>query len=329
MRSVIIDCDPGIDDAVAILFALASRQLDIKAITTVSGNLTADRCSRNARRVLEHVGERSIPVARGIATPLVRPFPRDPFSHGDDGLGELGLPEPSLAEDARFAPDLIVELADRHPGDLSLLATGPLTNLALAVMRDPDLPQKLSEVIMIGGAYGFHEAGATRATGDNPVSEWNVYVDPEAAGIVFGAGFNLTAIGLDVVNHPDVGLSALQCATLDASGRPSARFLLGVMDFVHRRGFGSYTAFIDAAAVAVALDPTLIRTETISVAVETVSPLSRGQTVVDRREHHRWTHLPQIKAAAGLDTQRYIQLLVDTLGGNGTSLAHDPPGSVA
>lgn len=313
MRKVILDCDPGIDDAVAILFALASRQLDIRAITTVSGNLPADRCSFNARRVLDLAGEHRIPVAKGPLTPLVRPYPRDPFSHGADGLAELGLPEPSLPEDPRFAPSLIVEVADAHIGDISLLATGPLTNLALATLCDPNLPKKLSEVIIIGGAFGFHPAGATRATGDNPVSEWNVYVDPEAAKIVFEAGYNLTAIGLDVANRPDIALSPEQRAALRASGGAAAGFLLKVLDFVERRGFDGYTAFIDAAAVAVALDPTLIRTERVSVAVETISALSRGQTIVDRREHFRWTHLPMIKAVADIDAGRYLALLVDTL----------------
>src|SRR5262249_25645645 len=125
MTVVHIDTDPGIDDAVAIMFALRAG-LDVRGITTVSGNLPAERCAVNARKVLELMGAGPIPVAAGGPTPLVRPYPRDPFSHGDDGLAGTGLPEPRRPLDPRFAPDLIVDLADEHPGELVVLALGPL-----------------------------------------------------------------------------------------------------------------------------------------------------------------------------------------------------------
>ena len=313
MKTVLIDCDPGIDDAVALLFAVRSAALDIKAITTVSGNLTADRCSANARRILELVDRPAIPVAKGPLSPLVRPFPRDPFSHGSDGLADLGLPASSIAEHAAFAPDLIAQMVADHAGTITLIALGPLTNIALALMRDPDLPQKVRELVLIGGAFGFGNAGTLRATGDNPVSEWNIFVDPEAAQIVFNAGFRLRAIGLDVVTRPDVELGDAHRIALSRSGSRAASFLLGAADFVSRRGFGTYTALIDAAAIAYVLDPTLFTMQTLAVAVETVSPLSRGQVIVDRREHFRWTDLPLIDAAQDIDAQRYLNLLAGTL----------------
>lgn len=313
MTPVLIDCDPGMDDAVALMFALGSRVLDVKAITVVSGNLTADRCSANARRVLDLVGAPAMRVARGPLKPLVRPYPRDPFSHGDDGLAELRLPESARPEDPAFAADLIVETADAHPGELTLVALGPLTNLALATLKDPALPRKVARVIAIAGAFGFHAVGTERATGDNPASEWNVYVDPEAARIVFEAGYRLTALGLDVVTHPSIELSGADRAALAASRSPAAEFLLGVTAFVERRGFRSYCGLIDSLAVAAAIDPAVVTTETVRVAVETESSLTRGQTVVDRREHFQWTHLPRIEAGATVNAARFFELLVPAL----------------
>jgi inosine-uridine nucleoside N-ribohydrolase len=309
VKNVIIDTDPGIDDAVAIMFAVGSSQLALKAITTVSGNLPADRCSANARKILELIGAEHIPVSRGMQSPLVRAYPKDPFSHGDDGLGNLGLPEPTMREDSRFAPDLLVDMVNEYAGDISIIGIAPLTNLALAVMKDPQLPRKVRELIIVGGTYGFNSAGSLRATGDNPVSEWNIYVDPEAARIVFNAGFNLTAIGLDVATHHSIALDRQQRATLASSASKAAWFLSGVVDFVESRGFGSYCALIDSLAIAVALDPTIASTEAVHVGIETQGELTVGQTVVDRREHFQWTHLPLVNVASAIDAGRFFDLL--------------------
>ncbi len=309
MKNVIIDTDPGIDDAVAIMFALGSGQLDVKAITAVSGNLQADRAAANARKILTLVGADGIPVARGPQTPLRRPYPRDPFSHGDDGLGNLGLPESPLEEDPRPAHQVIVDLVDRHAGDMTLIGLGPLTNIALAVQADPSLPQKVSELIITGGSYGFNATGAERATGDNPASEWNIYVDPEAAKIVFEAGFNLLAIGLDVATHPKIDLSAADRERLSASPKKAAWFLSGVCRFVEDRGFDSYCGLIDSLAVAAALDRGLFATEHIRVGIETKGELTLGETVVDRRKHFAWDHLPTIEAASDVDRDRFFALL--------------------
>lgn len=313
MKKVIIDTDPGVDDAVALMFAIGSGRLDVKAVTAVSGNMQADRCSANVRKVLSLVGAGAIPVAKGPQAPLARPYPRDPFSHGDDGLADLGLPDSSLPEDPRPAHVLLCEEASRHAGDLALLAIGPLTNVALALQADPALPQKISELIIIGGSYGFDVAGATRATGDNPASEWNIYVDPEAAKIVFEAGFNLLAIGLDVATHPKIDLSAEHRRRLAASPKPSAAFLSGVCRFVEARGFGSYCGLIDSLAVAAALDRSLFATERLKVGIETKGEFTLGETVVDRREHFRWEHLPTIEAASDVDAARFFDLLLDVI----------------
>lgn len=312
-RAILIDCDPGIDDSVAIALAHASPELDIRAITTVSGNLTADTCAENARRILDLIEGPDVPVARGPLKPLVRPYPRDPFSHGGDGLADLGLPETSRTMDPRFAPDVILQAAAEADGKLTLLCLGPLTNLALAVIKDPDLPKKVDKVIAIAGSFGFHSAGSTRATGDNPASEWNVYVDPEAAEIVFAAGFDLYAVGLDVATHPSVELTAEHRTRLATSDKAAAKFLLGVTDFVERRGFKSYCGLIDGIATAALLDPDILTFEEVSVLIETNSPITLGQTIVDRRENFRWTDLPRIRAASAINADRYLDLLINRI----------------
>jgi inosine-uridine nucleoside N-ribohydrolase len=309
VKKVLIDTDPGIDDALAIMLALQSGALDVLGITTVSGNLQADRCSVNARKVLDLVGAGDIPVARGPQQPLTRRYPKDPFSHGDDGLANLDLPPPQRAEDPRFAAELIVDMVNQHAGDLTLIALGPLTNIALACLQDPQLPRKVKSLVAIGGAFGFTKESATRATGDNPVSEWNIYVDPEAARIVFEAGFPLTAIGLDVATQDGMSIPAAFAAQLATSKRRSAWFLQGVLRFLEKRGFKAYCALIDSLAVAAVIDPAVIRTERIRVGIETRGDLTTGQTVVDRRENFAWQHLPMINAAAELDCERFIRLL--------------------
>lgn len=312
MIPVLIDTDPGMDDAVAIMFALKAG-LDIKGITAVSGNLQADRTCINARKVLEFMGVDHIPVAQGMQTPLVRPFPRDPFYHGDDGLAETGLPDPSLPIDSRFAPDLIVELANQYSGELVIVAIGPLTNIALALMKDPQLPSKVARLYMLGGTYGLAEHSYHRATGDNPVSEWNVYVDPEAAQHVLASGLAITALGLEVGAHPDLDLREDDLARLSRSSRPEARFLLDVAAYVRKRDFDSYCGLIDSMAVAAAIDPSVITTENHRVAVETSGTVTLGQTVIDTREHFQWEHLPLLEIAVTADHNRILTMLVDAL----------------
>jgi purine nucleosidase/pyrimidine-specific ribonucleoside hydrolase len=312
MRPILIDTDPGIDDAVAIMFALKAG-LDIKAITAVSGNLQADRTSVNALKVLEFMGASHIPVAAGMQAPLVRPYPKDPFSHGDDGLGNTGLPDPVTPVDPRFAPDVIVDVANEHAGELVILAIGPLTNIALALMKDPGLATRVARVYMLGGAYGLNEFAFRRATGDNPVSEWNIYVDPEAARLVFASGLNITALGLEVGTHPALDLRAEDVERLRKSGRPEARFLLDIAAYVRDRGFDSYCGLIDSMAVAAALDPSIVTTRRHRVAVETTGTVTLGQTVIDDREHFRWENLPMLDIAAAADHGRMLTMLVDAL----------------
>lgn len=315
MKPLLIDCDPGIDDAVAICLAHNSGAFNLVGITTVSGNLTADRCSNNARIILDLLGAAEIPVCEGPLKPLVRPYPRDPFSHGDNGLANLSFPQTQRRLDSRFAADFILQMSHLYPGQLEIAALGPLTNLALALIKDPTLPSRVAKVTAIAGAFGFQSYGTTRATGDNPASEWNVYVDPEAAQLVFQAGFNLTAVGLDVGTHPKLNLSEQQRARLKKAATPMANLILDVLAFVEQRGFGSYCGLIDSTAIAHLMDDTRVSTERVRVIVERESRLSLGQTIVERRENFAWDGLAEVAAASDADFDWIGERLVEAAGG--------------
>ena len=313
MKRVIIDCDPGIDDALALILAFKSPELQIEAITTVTGNLTADRCYSNVLKIMALMNIDSIPVAQGPLHPLVRDFPSDPFSHGADGLGNSDFPEPANTQTKLYSPDLIVDTINEYPNEITLIATGPLTNVALALMKDPNLPDKVQQLIIIGGAFGFDRSAALNATGDNPVSEWNIYVDPEAAKLVFHSGIKLTAIGLDVATHHKINLREQDVEALKTSDRPEAKFVMGLIDFVSGRGFQTYTILIDSTAIAASIFPDLIKVKSIHVDIETKGELTLGQTVTDIRDNFRWTHLPAIDAAYDADFPKFLEFVVSTI----------------
>jgi inosine-uridine nucleoside N-ribohydrolase len=309
---VIIDCDPGIDDAAAIMLAARSGALNIRAITCATGNMVATRSAQNACRVLDLLNAPGIPVAVGSGRPLVREHASDPFSHGTDGLGDLGLPASNRALDNRFGPDLLIEAARKNPG-IVLLATAPLTNVALGLLKAPDLRDLLSRIVFIGGNFGFHECSQLHGTGTTPLSEWNVMVDPEAARLVFRSGIPMTVIGVDVWSRDEFNLTDAELKTLTRSARPEAQAVAGFVSFVEGRGYSRYCAYIDAAAVAIVLEPAAIMTRQVGVDVETVSPLTLGMTVVERRAHHAWTDLPRVEAAYDANFPVLRSLIVDTL----------------
>lgn len=313
MKKILIDCDPGIDDSLALILAIKSDEVDLQAVTTVSGNLHVDDTSRNALTIMEMMDSASIPVARGMAKPLVREIPFDPFSHGQDGLGNTGLPKPKTALSPSFGPDLIVEQVNLHPGELTLIALGPLSNIAMALMKDPGIAGKVKELVCIGGAFGFNEYAYKHATGDNPVSEWNVYVDPEAAKMVFNSGMPIRAVGLDVATHPDINFPKDQVEAMRQSSNKEAVYISKLVDFVEGRGFQSYCVLIDSLAVAAVIDSTVIETTAVRVDVETQGLLTRGQTVCDIRNHFRWDHLPVIEAASGADFAKFSKIVASAL----------------
>jgi purine nucleosidase/pyrimidine-specific ribonucleoside hydrolase len=313
VKNLLIDTDPGMDDALAIAVAHKSSDVMIRAITAVTGNLPSDRTSANALRILDMLGAEDIPVAQGPLTPSAGEYPSDPFSHGTDGLAGSNFPVSERSLDARSAAELIIETVNEYAGDITICALGPLTNLALALALDPDLPKKVSELVIIGGSFGATPYAWSQATGANPVSEWNIFVDPEAARTVFHAGFDLLAVGLDVATHVKINFREGDLVRLRASDRTEAEFAVRVVDFVEGRGYQSYCSLIDSAAIAAVIDPTLVATDVVYCDIAVDDPLTRGMTVVDRRNHHQWTNLPQIKIAVDFDYDRFLDLVTDSL----------------
>jgi pyrimidine-specific ribonucleoside hydrolase len=295
---IVIDCDPGHDDAIAILLALASPELDVRAITTVAGNQTLDKTTRNALVVLETAGRTDIPVAAGAAAPLLRPLRTAAHVHGESGLDGPVLPEPSARPVDVDACDLLAEAIE--PG-VVLVATAPLTNIALLLERHPDVRQRLDAAVWMGGAIG--EGNVT------PAAEFNAFVDPEAAAAVFASGIPITMIGLDVTHK--ALFTRAHADRLRGAGR-TGRFVAELSDFFQRFHEVSYglqgSPIHDAVAVAHVIDPTLLTTRRVNVAIETDSQFCDGRTVVDLRATTGGP--PNADVGGDIDADRVLELLV-------------------
>lgn len=310
-KKIILDCDPGMDDSMAIVMACKSKALEVMAITTVNGNYPVEVTSVNALKVLEMLGRTDIPVGKGMPAPMVRPTPKDPFTHGQDGQAENFLPEPVMPLSDKHAIDLIIDIVKEHPGEVYILCTGPMSNLAMAMVKAPEIKGMIAGVYAISGAFGLNKYAFANATGDTPQSEWNVFVDPEATEIVYHSGVKLVALGLDVATHFDVNLTEQDMDNLRKSHKKEAAFLLQAINFVNARGFEAYCTVIDCMAVGYAIDPTLVETFMGRVGIETKGELTLGNTVLDARHHHVWEHLPMIEIGKSADHERFLRLLME------------------
>lgn len=310
VKKIIIDCDPGMDDSMAIVMACKSKALKVMAVTTVNGNYPVEVTAGNALKVLELLGRTDIPVGRGMACPMVQPPPSDPFTHGADGQAENFLPDPVTPLSEKHGVDLIIDTVKASPGQVYIISTGPMTNLAMAIRKAPEIIQMIPGVYAISGAFGLNQYAYANATGDTPQSEWNVYVDPEAAKLVYSSGIKLVALGLDVATHYDVNLTEEDLEKLRNSKNREAGFLLNAIRFVNQRGFEAYCTVIDCMAVGYAIDPTLVETIKGRVGVETQGRITRGMTVLDSRHHHVWDELPLIEIGKTADYHRFLQLLL-------------------
>ena len=301
-REIILDCDVGIDDALAIMLALASKEVKVRAITTVAGNVEVEKTSENALKVLEAFDAGDIPVARGHPRPLKRDLYTAAYVHGSDGLGNANLPKPKLKLDNRHAVDLITEEAER--GGLHLVCTGPLTNLASALSKAPHIVEALRDVTIMGGAFGLTSYGFGNVT---PVSEFNVYVDPEAAKMVFASGLKLTVVGLDVTTDPTATLTKAKYERLVALPSRGAVFLKRISENLIK-SWGSFSLH-DPMAVAYVVDPSLLTVKEYPVDVETDGVIARGQTIADRRP---WSEVVECKGkanvAVSVDGPRFLTL---------------------
>lgn len=309
MKKIILDCDPGMDDSMAIVMALKSKDIETLAITTVNGNYPAEVTAKNARKILEMLGRTDVPVAKGMAQPMVRPVPSDPFTHGADGLANANLPEPKMALSEKHAVNLIIDTIKANPNEVTLVSTGPMSNIGMAFRMAPEIIPMIKEVVAISGAFGFTKYSFLNATGDTPQSEWNVYVDPEASKIVYESGVPLTCIGLDVATCFDVDFTKEDVEEMSSSPNREAQFLANAIRFVTGRGYGAYCTCIDCMAVAAVIDPSIITTEKARVGIETKEGISFGMTVRDGRAHHGWTNLPEITVTTEANYQKFLDLL--------------------
>jgi inosine-uridine nucleoside N-ribohydrolase len=296
---IVIDCDPGHDDAIAILLALASPEVEVRGITTVAGNQTLEKTTRNALKILELAGRTDIPVAAGADRPLMRDLRTAANVHGETGLDGPDLPEPVTVPVDAHAADLLAELLE--PG-VVLVPTGPLTNVALLLERHPDV--KPDRIVWMGGAIA--EGNVT------PAAEFNAFVDPEAAARVFASGIGVTLIGLDITHK--ALFTRAHADRLRGTGR-AGKAVAELSDFFQIFHESRYrfdgSPIHDALAVAEVIDPSLVTTVECNVEIETASQWCDGRTVVDR-----WlvTDRPRnCRAGVDVDADRFLELLVDRI----------------
>ena len=340
--ALLLDVDTGIDDSLALLYAVASPDVDLVAVTCVSGNTDARQVATNTLAVLELAGRGDVEVAIGQEVPLIRPLETTPETHGPSGIGYAELPAPVRAVSDRHGVDVIVDAARRRPAEIHLVTLGPLTNLAVALEREPGLPRLLGGVSIMGGAFGV--PGNT-----TPTTEWNIHCDPEAAQVVFRAWSEAIAadptiprplvMGLDVTERarllpehvvrlarragstPDDSIALERgedpmVATRSVASDPIVRFIADALRFYmefHARNDGFYGAFIhDPLVVAATLDRSLVTTEALYVDVETAGELTTGMTVADRRRITGRAANADVAATAAADV--FLDRLIDRVG---------------
>ena len=308
MRRIIIDTDPGIDDAVAILLALAApEELEVLGIVAVAGNLPLAQTERNARRVCELAGRFDVPVYAGCGRPLLRRLATAEHIHRETARDGLLLPEPTVARRPQHGVDSLIEaLNSGEPGTITLCALGPLTNIDMALIKTPDVATTVAELVIMGGAC-FELGNVT------PAAEFNIHVDPHAAAIVFDSGIPITMIPLDVTYQ--VLTTSKRLAALRALDNRCGRAVAALLASFERRRrpkFGARaTALHDPSVIAYLLKPTLFQGREINVAVETQSPLTLGMTVVD------WwgvtSRKPNLRLMNTVDADGFYELLTEKL----------------
>jgi inosine-uridine nucleoside N-ribohydrolase len=304
-RKIIIDCDPGHDDAMAILLAHGNPEIELCAITTVAGNQTLEKTTLNARRVCSVANITDVPVAAGCDRPLLRPLVTAPETHGESGLDGARFAEPTTPLADVHAVDLIIDLVMGSPGEITLVPIGPLTNIAIALRKQPRLATAVREVVLMGGAH-------TRGNA-TPAAEFNIFVDPEAAAIIFGAGWPITMIGLDLTHQALATPEVIE--RIGALGTPLAATTVELMHFFTSTykalsGFGS-PPIHDPCAVARIINPALVECVASHVTVETHGATTSGMTSVDFE--NRFGRKPNALVATRLDFDGFWDLMLDAI----------------
>ncbi len=305
MTSIILDCDPGHDDAVAMLLALSSAdEVQLLGVTTVAGNQTLEKTTANAIRILDYVSLREISVAAGASRPLVRDLSVAADIHGESGLDGAELPPASRGPRPEHAIEWMAQTLSSAQDPVTLVATGPLTNVAMLLARYPELEGRLARIVLMGGAIG--EGNVT------PAAEFNMWADPEAARRVFSSSVTLVMVGLDVTER--ALLTPAYLASLEVTGR-AGRLVADLYSFYlrsHGQRYGSGGAPAhDAVALAHVIDASILTTEYLGVVVDTGPELSRGRTYVDRWGEMDWE--PNCHVAVAIDSERFLALLLERL----------------
>jgi purine nucleosidase len=316
-RRVIIDTDPGTDDAMAIILALNSPEFKVEALTVVPGNVEAWRGLENALKIVSLAGRCDVTVAAGAQHPLNQKLITAQFWHGKNGLADVELPASKCKADPRVGPDLIIEMIHKYPHEITLIPVGPLTNIALAVSKDPSIAALVKDIVIMGGSISGGNV--------NGAAEANIYNDPEAAQIVFNAGWMVTMVGSDVGERTLITRKYL--AELQSSHGPQSDFIAKIADFYLTRseksGY-SGAAMYDPLAVGIALDPTLGTLKEMHVDVETKGEFTRGETVANRMgsnennvlhgDHYEIEGVIALRSNARVclasDADRFLQLFV-------------------
>jgi purine nucleosidase len=306
MNRIVIDTDPGVDDAHAILLASAHPQTKIEALTTVAGNVGLEQVTHNAGVILDVI-DQDVPIYPGCEDALVAPVPRRAIFHGADGLGDSGYPAPAHRPEAEHAALALIRLANEAPGELTLAAIGPLTNLALATRLDPTLPGKFKRLVVMGGA--IHAVGNSWGR----AAEFNFSCDPEAAAVVLSRWPEVTLVPWETtVAH---GLTPEQVEALSQGSSPRAEFFRRTTKkrFIEQSPGKRVLSVPDPLALAVAVEPEIIRAEqALYVEIELAGQLTRGQTVVD------WYGLTQrpanVRVIWEVDRGRFFELMQQAVG---------------
>ncbi|HLX56029.1 MAG TPA: nucleoside hydrolase [Ktedonobacteraceae bacterium] len=304
-HKIILDCDPGHDDAIAILLAGRHPEIDLLAITTVAGNQSVEKTTRNALKVCSLANIRQVPIAMGMDRPLVRPAKHAPDIHGESGMDGPHIPEPDIELDPRHAVDMLIELLLNSDGDITLVPTGPLTNIAAAMRREPAIIPKIAAISLMGGAIGLGNV--------TPAAEFNIHTDPEAAEIVFGCGRPITMVPLEVT-HQALATDEVT-ARLRAAQRPVATFAVDLLVFfadTYHNVFGFPAAPVhDPCAVAAVIDPTILRAHSMCVEIETTGVWTAGRTVCD--VYGKLGKEPNARVGYALEVGRFWEMVISTI----------------
>jgi len=321
-KRVIIDTDPGTDDALAILLALNSPELKVEALTVVPGNVVAEQGLTNALKLVSLAGRCDIPVAGGAKHPLNQKLYTAEYWHGKNGLADIELPASKCKADPRFGPDLIIEMVHKYPHEITLVPVGPLTNIALAVSKDPSIVKLAKDIVIMGGSISGGNV--------NGAAEANIFGDPEAAQIVFNAGWVVTMVGSDVGER--TLMTRKHLLELESGVGPQNEVVTRIARFYiersERNGWDG-AAMYDPLAVAVVVDPTLVTLKDTHVDVETKGEFTRGETVANRMgenernvlhgDHYEIEGYDKVplnaRVCVASDSERFMQLFISRIRG--------------